>query len=120
MDNYISKNIELPFNAILKKELKDYNILFVSIISITITFIGFLLYNDSFINGQTKFFFQPYYYPFIISVFSIAILSMSSELIRISNDFLQFKNNAAISLPVHPSELIDEDNNFIPTMSPIL
>ena len=120
MDNYISKNIELPFNAILKKELKDYNILFVSIISITITFIGFLLYNDSFINDQTTFFFRPYYYPVIITIFSIAILSMSSELIRISNDFLQFKNNVAISLPVHPSELIDKDSNFKPTMTPTM
>ena len=119
MDNYMSKNITLPFNALLKKELKDYNILFVSIISITVVFIGFLLYNDSFINKQITFFFQPYYYPIIICIFSVAILSMSSELIKISNDFIQFKNNAAISVPVYPSEQTDEDTDFIATtMSP--
>jgi len=115
MDNYISKNINLPFSALLKKELKDYNILFVSIISITVIFIGFLLYNDSFINNQITFFFQPYYYPIIICIFSVAILSMSSELIKISNDFIQFKNSAAVSLPVYPSEQTDENIDYIPT-----
>jgi hypothetical protein len=114
-DKYISKNIDLPFNDLLKKELNDYNILFVSIISITIVFIGFLLYNDSFISKQIAFFFQPYYYPVIISIFSVAILSMSSELIKISNDFLEFKNKAAISVPVYPSEEADESSNSTST-----
>jgi hypothetical protein len=114
-DKYISKYVELPFSEMLKKELKDYNILFVSITSITIVFIGFLLYNDSFINKQITFFFRPYYYPIIICIFSIAILSMSSELIKISNDFLHFKNNAAISVPVYPMKQTDEDSNVTET-----
>jgi hypothetical protein len=113
MDKYISKNIDLSFNETLNRELKDYNNLFVSIISITIVFIGFLLYNEKFINDQITFFFQPYYYPIIMCIFSIAILSMSSELIKISNDFLEFKNSAAISIPVYPSEETDEGSNDI-------
>jgi hypothetical protein len=113
MDKYKSKNIDLSFNETLNRELKDYNNLFVSIISITIVFIGFLLYNEKFINDQITFFFQPYYYPIIMCIFSIAILSMSSELIKISNDFLEFKNSAAISIPVYPSEETDEGSNDI-------
>jgi hypothetical protein len=112
VDKYISKNIDLPFNDLLKKELNDYNILFVSITSITIVFIGFLLYNDAFISNQITFFFQPYYYPVIICIFSVAILSISSELIKISNDFLEFKNKSVISIPVYPSEQTNEDSTL--------
>lgn len=113
INNYISKNISLPFSSTLTTEMNDYNNLFVAITSITIVLVGTLLYNDETImNSQTGFFFQPYYLSIFIYLSSIAILSMSSEAIKISNDFLTFKNNAAIS---NPNVSIDSKN--IPTTS---
>uniref|UniRef100_A0A6C0B8G8 Uncharacterized protein n=1 Tax=viral metagenome TaxID=1070528 RepID=A0A6C0B8G8_9ZZZZ len=93
-DNYISKHITLSYSSLLNQELKDYNNLFVAVTSIMIGYVGILIYNDEDLNKQTDIFSGPIYYNGFIYAMGIAILSMSSEMIKISNDFLVFKNNA--------------------------
>lgn len=92
-DNYFSKNIELPFSGLLNQELKDYNNLFVAVTTITIIFVALLIHDSADLRGKGLFFEPTYYCAFIYGM-SISILSMSSEMIKISNDFLSFKNNA--------------------------
>jgi len=98
-DNFISKNITLPnfFNMIL--ELKDYNNLFVSVTTIVIVNIFILLKGHDFLNAQQNIFFKPYYYSSFIMILSVAALSMSSEMIKISDDFLKYKKLTPIADP---------------------
>lgn len=98
-DKYLSKNADLEFSTALMRELQDYNNLFVTVTTITIVFVAVLLSGHSYLNNPThNFIFRPYYYCILIYVMGISILSMSSEMIKISNDFIYFKNSAAISL----------------------
>jgi len=98
-DTYLSKSVPLNFSDILKRELQDYNNLYVTVTCITVVFVAILLSNHTYLNSPDRdFFFQPYYYSILIYTMGTAILSMSSEMIKISNDFLSFKNNAAVSI----------------------
>lgn len=91
-DNFISKGIDQFTNSeIIKKELKDYNNLFVSVITIVIVFVAILLKDHNNLNGKDNVLFEPYLYSIFIILICVAILSMSSEMVKISNDFLNFK-----------------------------
>jgi hypothetical protein len=95
-DNFISKNISLPDSSNIVQELKDYNNLFVSVTSMIIVYIATLLKGHEFLNAQESVFFKPYYYSGFVSFLGIATLSMSSEMIKISDDFLTYKKLAPI------------------------
>jgi hypothetical protein len=95
-DNFISKNISLPDSSKIVQELKDYNNLFVSVTSMIIVYIATLLNGHEFLNAQDSIFFKPYYYSGFVSFLGVATLSMSSEMIKISDDFLTYKKLAPI------------------------
>jgi hypothetical protein len=96
-DKFISKYAALPNSDFIIKELKDYNNLFVSVTVIIIVFIAILLKGHDFLNDQKEVIFNPYFYSVFIILLGIACLSISSEMIKISNDLLTFKNT--IPLP---------------------
>jgi hypothetical protein len=96
-DNYISKHIELSYSSLLNQELKDYNNLFVAVTTTMIVYVGALIYDKNLENNlytQKNMFSDSIYYNGFYYGGGIAMLSMSSEMIKISNDFLAFKNNA--------------------------
>lgn len=93
-DNYISKHIDLSFSNLLNQELKDYNNLFVAVTSMMIIYVGALIYCNADLKTKGSMFFEPSYYSGFFYATGIAMVSMSSEMIKISNDFLMFKNNA--------------------------
>lgn len=106
-DNYISKNISLPDSSNIMQELKDYNNLFVSVTTMIIIYIATLLNGHEFLNAQESIFFKPYYYSGFISFLGVAVLSMSSEMIKISDDFLTYKKLA----PIPDADTLDKKTN---------
>jgi hypothetical protein len=61
-----------------------------------IVYIATLLNGHEFLNAQESIFFKPYYYSGFVSFLGVAVLSMSSEMIKISDDFLTYKKLAPI------------------------
>jgi len=93
-DNYLSKNIPLSYSNLLNQELKDYNNLFVAVTSMMIVYMSLLMYNNEYLKNQTAMFFEPFYYSGFFYAVGIAMISMSSEMIKIGDDFLWFTKNA--------------------------
>lgn len=112
-DLYISKNIELSFSNLLNQELKDYNNLFVAVTSMMITYVGALIYYNDDLKTKTSMFFEPVYYSGFFYTVGIAMVSMSSEMIKIGNDFFLFKNNAPKNIIDNNLETVSEKNNFL-------
>jgi len=114
-DNFFSKNIDIPLSDIMKKELIDYNNLLAALTSITIIYVYVLISGDKFLKEQNDFFFDPKYYCFFIIGMGVSVLSMSSEMIKLSNDFLKFKKNS--QLPTNASNT-NTNTNTNPTSTP--
>uniref|UniRef100_A0A6C0B247 Uncharacterized protein n=1 Tax=viral metagenome TaxID=1070528 RepID=A0A6C0B247_9ZZZZ len=112
-DKYISKHIELSYSNLLNQELKDYNNLFVAVTTIMIVYVGALIYTNNDLKKQTSMFFEPAYYSGFFYVGGIAMLSMSSEMIKISNDFLMFKNNAPKNINDNNLETVSVNNKSL-------
>ena len=116
-DNYISKNIPLSYSNLLTQELKDYNNLFVAVTSMMIVNLGLLMYNNEYLKKQTSMFFEPFYYSGFFYAVGIAMISMSSEMIKISDDFLSFKNNAPKNKSDNNLQTAEVNNLFSTTPS---
>lgn len=114
-DNYISKNIDLSYSNLLNQELKDYNNLFVAVTAIMIVYVGALIYNNDNLKTQTSMFFYPAYYCGFFYTMGIAMVSMSSEMIKISNDFLMFKNKAPKNINDNNLETVSVNNQSLIT-----
>jgi len=116
-DNYISKNIALSYSNILNQELKDYNNLFVAVTSMMVVYVAALIYNIQSLKQQNSMFFGPVYYSGFFYAVGIAMVSMSSQMIKISDDFLSFKNNAPKNKPDNNLQTAEVSNVFSTTPS---
>jgi hypothetical protein len=91
-DKYAKQNIPMPFNKDIINMINNYKILFITNVSLIVLLLSFTIYKNDYLNKDTyNIMFSPIYVMAIIGLMEAAIIGISSYGVKISNDFMLYK-----------------------------
>jgi hypothetical protein len=91
-DKYAKQNISMPFNKDIIKMINDYKILFITNVGLIILLLSFTIYKNDYLNKDPyRIMFSPIYVMAIIGLIEAAIIGISSYGVKMSNDFMLYK-----------------------------